>query len=383
MTEKLSKMAVLNALAHKDGTLSSSQLSVLLNHRVPERTLRRWLSELVSDGLVEKKGKKSATSYRAIKPDLLYAPGSRFSEISMPFISAVEQPLFAREPASYNFGWLESYEPNKTSYLPGKWKEKLMAEGQRTGSDELAGTYARHILNRLLVDLSYNSSRLEGNTYSLLDTEKLLLEGISAKGKLDEEKIMILNHKDAIRYLIDNAEDVALTKNKIFTLHYLLSDGLISQNLSGRIRDHGVRISGSVYIPLENSKKIEKALDIICEKSSMIKNPHEQSLFLLSHIAYLQAFSDVNKRTSRLSANIPLIKNNLSPLSFNDVNKKDYHSAIIALYELNEIKPLTELFIYSYSRSCKIYNATIESTNIDGIRVRYRNERRSLIRKVH
>lgn len=115
--------------------------------------------------------------------------------------------------------------------------------------EDPAGTHAHQIFNRLLIDLSYNSSRLEGNTYSLLDTQRLVLEGSSAEGKLDEEKIMILNHKEAIRYLVDNAHRLDVDEQTICTLHYLLSDGLVEARYAGKVRDHGVRIGGSTYVP--------------------------------------------------------------------------------------------------------------------------------------
>ena len=207
----------------------------------------------------------------------------------------------------------------------------MNTEGQRGIDNNSAGAYAKKIYHRLLIDLSYNSSRLEGNTYSLLDTERLIFEGAARADKLDEEKIMILNHKEAIRHLVDGAPKIQIDFNEICTLHYLLSDGLITPPHSGNIRDSGVRIGGSTYIPLENKIEIERLLYLICEKAQIIQDPFECSLFLLTHIAYLQPFIDVNKRTSRLSANIPLITHNLVPLSFNDVEKEDYNTAIRSL----------------------------------------------------
>ncbi len=234
----------------------------------------------------------------------------------------------------------------------------------------------------MLIDLSYNSSRLEGNTYSLLDTERLLFEGAAAEDKLDEEKVMILNHKEAIRHIVDGAPKIQIDLNEICTLHYLLSDGLIPTSYSGKVRDAGVRIGGSTYVPLENKVEIERLLYLICQKAQQIQDPFECSLFLLAQIAYLQPFLDVNKRTSRLSANIPLIKHNLVPLSFNDVEKEDYNSAMISIYELNDITPLIELYSFSYLRSCKLYDVSVEVVGYDEIRVRYRQARRDIVRHI-
>ncbi|PWU16170.1 MAG: hypothetical protein C5B45_01010 [Chlamydiae bacterium] len=119
---------------------------------------------------------------------------------------------------------------------------------------------------------------------------------------------------------------------------------------AGKVRDHGVRIGGSVYIPSENPKQLEMRLDRIITKAAVIKNPYEQRLFLLIHISYSQAFADVNKRTARLSANIPLTKNHFVPLSFNDMQRTDYTSAMIAAYELQNVHPILDLYVFSYMR---------------------------------
>ena len=223
---------------------------------------------------------------------------------------------------------------------------------------------------------------MEGNTYSLLDTERLILEGASAEGKLDQEKIMILNHKDAIHHLIDMAPKIKIDFNEICTIHFLLSDGLVSPQYAGKVREHGVRIDASTYVPLENKLQLEDQLNTICQIGQQIEDAFEQSLFLLIHISYLQFFTDVNKRTSRLSANIPLIQHNLVPLSFNDINKDDYNSAMICVYELNNAKPLTDLYCFSYLRSCQYYNVTAETIGYDEVRVRYRQYRREVIRNI-
>ena len=276
--------------------------------------------------------------------------------------------------------WFDAYQPNSSFYIPLELRLQLYKAGKRSTLSVPAGTYAHQIFNRLLIDLSYNSSRLEGNTYSLLDTKKLILEGISPEGKLNEEKTMILNHKEAIRYLVDIAPRLEIDKETICTLHFLLSDGLLEvARHAGKVRDHGVRIGGSVYIPFEDPKQLEIRLDRIIKKAALIKDPYEQSLFLLIHISYLQAFADVNKRTARLSANIPLIKNNLVPLSFSDVERNDYTSAMIAVYELQNVHPILDLYVFSYMRTCALYDSTVKTINYDEIRVRYRQQRRGII----
>ncbi len=364
---------------------SIPELLVLLKKQdqleIPERTLRRWLLDFLAQGLIEKTGQKRATKYRIKKPENT----NQKSELAIAYIS---QPLFKRKPIGYEIDWLESYEPNQSSYFSPEQIQILINSDQQSLTANkntpplAAGTYAKKIYNRLLIDLSYNSSRLEGNTYSLIETERLLLEGISSEHKLDEERVMILNHKEAIRFLVDQAQKISPSVSTIKTLHYLLSDGLVPLADSGQVRKNAVRISGTTYSPLESHQALEIILEKISEKALKIINPFEQSLFLLSHLAYLQAFIDVNKRTSRLAANIPLIKGNWTPLSFNDVSKDEYLSAMISIYELNEPAPLSMLYVQSYLRTVEQYKTISDSINFDEIRVRYRTERRALLREI-
>jgi len=379
------KMALLRLLSLESEPISLSDLLHKLDKDLKERSVRRWLEQLLQEGVIEKIGQKRATKYVTTK----HSPAESTSEISSCFSSAsvgvvktIRRPIFERMPVPYNDEWLDSYKPNSSFYFPEKMRTQLHETGQRANAQDPAGTYAHQIFNRLLIDLSYNSSRLEGNTYSLLDTERLLLHGDSAEGKLDEEKVMILNHKEAIRYLVDNAPRLEVNRNTICTLHYLLADGLVEPQYAGKVRDFGVRIGGSTYIPSESPKYIEKQLEIIAKKAGMINDPFEQSLFLLAHTSYLQAFADVNKRTARLAANISLVKRNLVPLACSDVKVDDYMSAMIAIYELQDIRPLIDLYVYSYMRTCAAYDSTIKALGFDEVRVRYRQQRREVVRNV-
>lgn len=379
------KTTVLHQLSQASEPLSLPDLLKKLGEDYKERTVRRWLTEMVKEGLIKKFGSKRGTTYQAIpqsnqaQQDLAI---SCFGSESIKVIEQVRRPIYERSAVAYADDWFDAYQPNSTFYISLSSRMQLHKIGERSKREDPAGTYAHQIFNRLLIDLSYNSSRLEGNTYSLLDTQRLVLEGVGAESKLDEEKIMILNHKEAIRYLVDTAPRLKTTKETICTLHYLLSEGLIEARYAGKIRDHGVRIGGSTYAPFEDSKRLQLQLDRISQKALLIEDPYEQSLFLLIHISYLQAFSGVNKRTARLSANIPLIKSNLVPLSFNDVERDDYNSAMIAIYEQQDIRPLLDLYLFSYKRTCDMYDSTVQALGFDEVRVRYRQQRRSLIREI-
>ena len=384
MTYKDKKLAVLHQLSQEAEPISLAELLKNLGGKYVERSVRRWLSEMITEGLVESLGHKKGTKYQVITRANREngKTGSCFGLESIKIIEQVRRPIYERTPMAYADHWIDAYQPNITFYIPPKSRKQLEKAGQRSKQEDPAGTYAHQIFNRLLIDLSYNSSRLEGNTYSLLDTQRLLLEGSSAEGKLDEEKIMILNHKEAIRYLVDNASKLEISEQTICTLHYLLSDGLVEARYAGKIRDHSVRIGGSTYIPFEDKKQLQSRFKRIIEKAASIENPYEQSLFLLVHITYLQGFSDVNKRTARLSANIPLIKANLVPLSFNDVDREAYTSSVIAIYELQDIRPLLDLYLFSYMRTCAMYDSTVKALGFDEVRVRYRQQRRAIIRDI-
>lgn len=380
------KLAVLRQLSRETEALSLFELieHLKLEFDFSTRSLRRWLNELANEGYVEKKGQKRGTKYKAVKKveEKTLSPNSCFGTNSLDALKKVRQPIYERQPISYRTAWLDSYTPNVSYYLSDMIRHKLHNSGKRSSDHEPAGTYAHKIYNRLLIDLSYNSSRLEGNTYSLLDTERLLLQGASAEGKLEEEKIMILNHKEAIRYLIDNAHRLTINLETICTLHYLLAADLIEAKYAGKVRDHAVRIGGSTYVPFEGKAQLQAQLKSITNKAALIEDPFEQSFFLLVHISYLQAFADVNKRTARLSANIPLVISNLVPLSFNDVGREDYASAMIAVYELQDLNALVDLYAYSYLRTCAAYDLTVQAVGFDEIRARYRQQRRAILRQI-
>lgn len=169
-----------------------------------------------------------------------------------------------RRPVGYLLQFLEAYQPNQTCYLPPSLREQLHRLGRSPAGQAPAGTFARDILNHLLIDLSWASSRLEGNTYNRLDTERLIRFGEAAAGEGAHETQMILNHKAAIEYLVRDAEQVAADAPTVIALHALLSDGLLADPLAcGRLRDHAVGIDGSVYHPVALPQRIEELLGIV------------------------------------------------------------------------------------------------------------------------
>ena len=375
---------------HPDG-LSRGQVSKYLSFSINDKTLQRRLTTLVNDGRIAKQGERKTTRYHPLKASietdkghLKDASANIFSPKSQEKLKFLDTPLHAREKVSYNRDFLDFYIPNQSQYAPKMVREALFQKGKRFDEQLAAGTYARQICQRLLIDLSYNSSRLEGNTYSRLDTQKLVEEGISAEGKVQEEAVMIINHKEAILYLVENAQDIEINSLTIRNLHYLLSQDLLTNpEACGNIRKLEVDIGQSTYKPLGNPHVLKELFELILQKAKKIKDPFEQSFFLLVHISYLQAFEDVNKRTSRLSCNIPFIKSNLCPLSFTDVARDDYIAALLSIYEKNDVEPMLELFAWAYSRSCEQYSVVKKSLGeIDVFRIQYRQQRKAIMGQI-
>ncbi|MBK7234791.1 MAG: Fic family protein [Sterolibacteriaceae bacterium] len=351
------------------------------------RTLQRRLADLVIQGRITGGRAQKSFKYRLVPvtgtldvtlPGIqveaqgeVYVPTSAEGEEIKVY---VRQPIQGRRPVGYNIEFLEAYRPNATWYLPGKLREQLHIMGRSPADQAPAGTFARDILNRLLIDLSWASSRLEGNTYNRLDTERLIRFGEAAEGKDAIETQMILNHKAAIEYLVHDAERVAVNADTVIALHAFLSDGLLADPMAcGKLRNRAVEIGGSVYLPMALPQRIEELFGIVVGMAAEIGDPFEQAFFLMVHLPYLQPFEDVNKRVSRLAANIPLIKGNLSPLSFIDVPERAYVDALLGVHELNRIDLLRDVFLWAYERSCQQYVA-VKSQLVppDIFRLRYR-----------
>lgn len=380
---------------HPDGRNSESIRNELSNP--PHlRTVQRWLAELAAKRHIAAVGKGKATIYRLLAPTDIRmvspeseTPGAEetyetyipLSEEGREIFAQVRRPRGARTPVGYERSFLDAYIPNTTWYLGEMTRKHLHRIGDTGEFERPAGTHGRAILNRLLIDLSWASSRLEGNTYSRIDTQNLIEFGRYAEGKDAQEAQMILNHKTAIELLLDEAESVGFDTYTFLSLHGLLSENLMPDpDASGRLRSRPVQIGGSVFVPLAVPQLIEECFHDILRKASEIEDPFEQAFFILVHIPYLQPFEDVNKRVSRLGANIPLIKHNLSPLTFIDVPERAYIDAMLGVYEMNRIELLRDLFVWAYERSTREYVLVRKSlAEPDPIRLRYRLQLHELV----
>lgn len=351
--------------------------------KISRRTLIRRVNALVAQGRLRRQGEARALTY-VLPPELpkttaavearadITESGDQLkaeAETYVPLSAAgrevrdyVRRPVQQRRPVGYNREFVESYRPNETFYLPSDVREHLGRIGRSPAVARPAGTYARDILNRLLIDLSWASSRLEGNTYTRLDTANLIEKGQAAEGKDRREAQMILNHKAAIELLVQNAEEIGFNTFTFFNLHAHLSENLLANPRdSGRIREAMVEIGGTTFHPLGIPQQIEDYFRLILDKAGAIADPFEQAFFIMVQIPYLQPFIDVNKRVSRLGANISLIKRNLCPLSFVDVPERAYVDGTIGVYELNRAELLRDVFIWAYERSCQRYLAVKQS----------------------
>ena len=204
---------------------------------------------------------------------------------------------------------------------------------------------------------------------------RLLDVGEEAEGKKRLEAQMILNHKDAIEFLVGAAEEIGFNRYTVLNLHALLAGNLLADpDAAGRLRHIGIGIEGSVFHPLEVPQLVEECFDQILATASAIIDPFEQAFFMMVQLPYLQPFDDVNKRVSRLSANIPLIRANLSPLSFEGVSRDLYTEAMLGVYELNRVELLRDVFILAYKRSAARYAAVRQSLGEpDPFRMRHRS----------
>lgn len=374
--------------AHPSGIgIAGIEAEIAQHHGNPlnRRTLQRRLQRLIAAQRLVTEGESIALVYKALAstpankvnvPTAAIAPQASIpiSPEGASIRSQIHRPLLQRQPVGYQREFLGNYQPGTTFYLPEALRLQLHEMGRTSVNERPAGTYARNILGRLMVDLSWASSKLEGNTYSRLDTQNLIEFGQIAKGKDIIETQMILNHKAALEMLIESADEVDFDAFTFKNLHAVLSQDLLPDpQSSGRLRRRPVDISGTVFHPLALPQVIEDCFTLLLTKAKAIPDPFEQAFFLMVQLPYLQPFEDVNKRVSRLGANIPLFQNNLCPLSFIDVPEQAYVEGTLGVYELNQTELLRDVFVWAYERSCQRYLAIAQTVvEPDPLKIKYR-----------
>ncbi|MDL5034381.1 Fic family protein [Pelomonas sp. APW6] len=339
-------------------------------------TVLRWINRALSLGLIQKTGEGNRTRYNA-------SGLARQAHVE----AQLKLPHTSRPKAVYQESFLESYKPNETFYLDERQRECLAARCP-VGSAPLSRLGERDVKS-FLYDLTFSSSRLEGNTYDHACTVDLIEHQVSKQGASHTDKVMILNHRDAIQYIIDNAcassiatgHAISTRESDIRTLHALLSSDLLKDPRdSGALRLSPVEIGRSAYIPPRSPSQIASLFQAILAKAGAIENPFEQAFFLNVHLPYLQPFVDCNKRTARVACNIPLLRAGVTPMSWMDVDYHAYTDGILAVYEFNEPALLSKVFVEGYLRSCERFELMRKDREPSRIAVDYRQEVRAAVK---
>lgn len=372
--------------------IAAGAIHAQVGHARP--TINRALARLVADGRLIRQGKGRSVVYapspgsapEASAPvdtqGAIAAPGAMgWSRAAKGLVKALRAPLGTRKPVTYQRQLVETYRPNRSSLLPDSLAASLAQQG-RSRDQQPAGTYARQVLEPLLIDLSWSSSRLEGNRKSLLDTRALFERGRSPGD--DRDATMLLNHKEAIEFLVDTVPVEGITLPVVRNLHALLMHDLLADATElGAIRNRIVHIQDTVYVPSQVPSLLEQMLTRIVQAARETRNPVEAAFFLWVNIAYLQPFVDGNKRTSRLAANMPLLLANCSPLSFLEVDAGDHALAMLAVHERLDLRLAVELFEWTYRRSIDRYQVLLEAAGApDPLRARYREALGEAMRQV-
>ncbi len=308
-------------------------------------TVVRDLNFLLKDGLIDKKGKGRSVYYEEkVKNDFL-----QYIDIDKYFQKEAEQRKLKFKSFNFNiFKDIESVFDNQELEELNELNREYKSRIKKMPNDILKKEF-----ERLTIELSWKSSKIEGNTYSLIDTEVLIKENKEAIGHKKEEAIMILNHKNALGYISEKKNDFKkISIPKIERIHDLIVDRL---GIEKGLRKNPVRIIGTEYLPLDNQHQIREAMDKFVEMINELSDPFSKSFFAVVFISYIQPFVDGNKRTARLLGNALLMASDICPLSFRSVDEAEYKKALIVFYEQNSLRNFKELFVEQFKFSIDSY----------------------------
>ena len=312
-----------------------------------DSTMKRLISAAVKKGYVETIGRGPATKYRLTPQACVTMP--------LDLATYFEKDVDEREiQASFNFDLIRDVLPKVELFT--KEELSVLSAAQKEfekNTEGMTDFEYRKEMERLGVDLSWKSSQIEGNTYSLLETERLLKDKQTASGKTKEEAIMLLNHKDALDFVLDVPDYLKeLSAHRIEDIHSILTKEL---GVDRNIRHRRVGITGTNYRPLDNEFQIREALEDTCTLVNAKDNVFEKALLTLVLLSYIQAFVDGNKRTARITSNAILIANGYCPISFRTVDSIDYKKAMLMFYEQNNIAAFKKIFIEQFLFAVKTY----------------------------
>ena len=305
-----------------------------------DATLKRLISKEMEAGNILMEGKARATRYHLSAQAHLTMP----LDIDTYFLKEADERLVQ---TSFNFELITDQLPNVIIFSEEEMQRLNAAQTLfQEHLAEISESQYRKEMERLGIDLSWKSSQIEGNTYSLLETERLLRESKTAEGKTKEEAVMLLNHKDALRFILDNQDFMKhLTVRDIEDVHSILTKEL---SVDKGLRRRRVGITGTNYHPLDNEFQIREAMQASCDAINARENVFEKALLALLLISYIQPFMDGNKRTARLTSNAILMASGYCPLSFRTVDSIDYKKAMLMFYEQNNLHAFKQIFISQY-----------------------------------
>lgn len=337
---------VLNFLLSSD-FLTRKQISLDLNRKniVSRATLSRDLQELVKFKLINKIGSGPHVKYSL--------------KFEHELLKIVDLNIYFEADPDSRIGVNKVFQSDVFDKLTGLFdndeKKSLMSDYRSFEKIQksLDKTILIRELERFLIELSWKSSKIEGNTYTLLETEVLIKQEIMAEGKTKEEARMILNHKEAFKLILENVTDFKKLKiNDVLSLHNILTNNL---DITSGIRKNAVGITGTLYRPIDNEHQLREMLEKLIDSINQTEYPLEKALIANCMIAYLQPFSDGNKRTSRMLSNAILMANDYFPLSYRSVDENEYREAMLLFYETNNLFHLKRLFIEQYKFALKTY----------------------------
>lgn len=330
------------------GALQSSEIHAKLEStgvQVSAVTVKRELSEMVKIGVLTVSGVGRSTSYNLTTIGRLFL-------IVDPHVYCLMEPDKRYGLKSYNFDLFVDIPDGLFSEAEHQMFERA-TDVYTKNVRNVPPTIAHKELERLIIELSWKSSRIEGNTYTLLDTEKLILEHEEAKGHDIKEAQMILNHKDAFNFVRENAHEFrSLTQVNLEELHKILVKDM---GVGYGLRHKPVGVSQSAYRPLDTIFQIQEAVETLAATVSKLENPYAKALIALLGISYIQPFEDGNKRASRLMANAILLAHQLAPLSYRSVDEDEYKEAMLVFYELNSLVPFKKIFVTQYDFAARNY----------------------------
>ena len=334
-------------ILHYNPSLSRVEIASQLKDSPNERTLKRIIAELVQKGDIVVEGKGKATRYSLSPQAHLMMP----LDIDTYFLNDVDD---RKVQESFNFQLIKDVLPQVSLFTQEEMERLELAHKKFLNNmSTLSDIEYRKEMERLGVDLSWKSSQIEGNTYSLLETERLLKEKLTAQGKTKEEAVMLLNHKDALDFILDCPDYLKeLTVRRLEDIHGILTKEL---GVGNGIRKRRVGITGTNYRPLDNEFQIREALEDTCQLINGKDNVFEKALLTLVLLSYIQAFTDGNKRTARISSNAILLAWGYCPISFRTVDSVEYKKAMLMFYEQNNIAAFKQIFIEQYEFAVKNY----------------------------